>query len=90
MARQNFIAKKIYNLDETANSTVRVPSKIICAEGIKQEGSVTLVERGTNVTMTVAVSAIGSHVPPVLILPTVLLKNHMLTGAPTASVGVAN
>ena len=90
MSRQNFTASnKTYKLDETANSTVCVPSKIICANGIKQVGSVTSVERGTNVTVIVAVSAIGSHVRPVLILPTVLLKNHMLTGAPAASIGVA-
>jgi hypothetical protein len=46
--------------------------------------------RGTNVTIIVAVSATGNHVPQSLILPTVLLKNHRLTGASTASVGFAN
>jgi len=45
---------------------------------------------GTNVTMIVATLAIGNHAPPVLILPTVHFKNHMLTGAPTASLGGAN
>jgi hypothetical protein len=40
--------------------------------------------------MTVAINAIGNHVPPVLILSRVHFKNHMLTGAPTASLGGAN
>ena len=52
--------------------------------------TVTSGERGKKVTIIVAVSAIVNHVPVVLIVPTVLLKNHVLTGAPTASVGAAN
>jgi hypothetical protein len=47
-------------------------------------------ERGINVTITVAVNAIGNHVPPMLIFPKVHFKDHMLTGAPTASIGGAN
>jgi hypothetical protein len=69
---------------------VSVPSNIICAKGIKQVGGVTSGERGKNVTMIVAVNAIGNHVPSVLILTIVLLKQHMLTGAPTAVAGGSN
>ena len=91
MSRQKFTTNnKIYTLYETAKSTVCVPSKIICAEGIKQVGAVTSGQRGTTVTTTAAVYAIGSHYCPVLILSVVHFKNHMLSGAPTASVGVAN
>ena len=53
-------------------------------------GRLTSLARGTKVTMTVALNAIGSHVPPALILSRVHFKNHMLTGAPTASVGGTN
>ena len=53
-------------------------------------GSVTSWQRGTNVTMTAAVSATGNHERPVLILPMVHCKNHMLTGAAKASVAGAN
>jgi hypothetical protein len=45
---------------------------------------------GINVTMTVTVNAIGNHVPPMLVFPGEHFKNHMLTGAPTASIGSAN
>jgi len=43
-----------------------------------------------NVTMNFYVNAIGSHVRPVLIFPRVHLKNDMLTGASTVSIGGAN
>ena len=62
MQRQNFTNNnKIYEVYDTAKPTVRVTSKIICAEGIQQVGSVTSWQRGTNVTMTAAVSATGNH-----------------------------
>jgi hypothetical protein len=51
---------------------------------------VTSGERGINVTMIVAVNAIGNHVPIMLIFPRMDFKDHMLTGAPTASIGCAN
>ena len=47
-------------------------------------------ERGINITLIVAVNAIGNHVHPMLIIPRVHFKNHILTGAPTASIGGAN
>jgi hypothetical protein len=46
--------------------------------------------RGRGINFTIIVAVTGNHVPQVLILPTVLLKNHRLNGASTASVGVAN
>jgi hypothetical protein len=79
MSRQNLKANKIYKLYKTANSTVSVPSNIICTKGIKQVGGVTSGERGTNVKMIVAVNAIGNYVPSVLTLTIVLLKQHTLT-----------
>jgi hypothetical protein len=90
MSRQKFSGNKICNLDETCNSTVLVPPKIICAKGMKQVGSVTSGERGINVTVTVPVNAIGNHVPPMFIFPRVHFKYYMLTGAPAASIGGAN
>ena len=53
-------------------------------------GIVTSGERGMNVTNISDLNAIGSHVPPVLLLPTVQFKNSLLIGAPTASLGGSN
>lgn len=69
---------KIYNLDETGNSTVHVPPKVLATRGEKQVGSMTSGERDINVTMIAAVSAISNHVPPMLIFPRVHFKEHML------------
>jgi hypothetical protein len=80
----NFTANKIHKLNETGNSTSHVSPKIICAKEIKQVGSV------GNVTMIVDIKVFGSHVRAVLIFPKVHLKNNMLAGASTFSVGGAN
>jgi hypothetical protein len=90
MSRHRFSANKIYNFDETGNSIVHDVPQIICTKGMKQVGSVTSGERRINVTVTVAVNAIGNHVPPMSIFPRVLFKDNMLTGAPKASIGCAS
>lgn len=90
MERHKFKANDIYNLDETGNSTVHEPPKILCIKGTKQVGSVTSGERGLNVTMISCVNAIGNSVPPMLIFPRVNFKQHMLIGAPNGAIGGAN
>jgi hypothetical protein len=52
ISKRKFSANKIYNLDETCNSTVHVSPKIICAKGMMQVGRLTSGERGINVTVT--------------------------------------
>ena len=54
----------IYNIDETGITTVQKPSKIVAAKGTKQVGAMTSGERGTLVTMAVAVSGVGNMLPP--------------------------
>jgi len=53
-------------------------------EGFQRQGA------GIALTMITAVNVIGNHVPPMLIFSRVHFKNHMMTGAPTASFGDAN
>jgi hypothetical protein len=77
---------KISNLYEMCSSDVHVSSKIISAESIKHVGSVTTGERGINISV-VAVNAIGRHVYPMLIFLRMNFKNHILSGALTASIG---
>lgn len=47
-------------------------------------------ERGINITLIAGISAIGNHVPPMLIFPRVHFKEHMMNGAPPGSIGAAN
>lgn len=88
--KHKFLPNNIYNVDETGNTTVHVPPRIIAPKGVKQLGSMTSGERGINVTMIAAISAIGNHVPPMLIFPRVHFKEHMLNGAPPGTIGAAN
>ena len=80
----------IYNVDETALTTVQTPAKIIAETGSKQVGQITSAERGVLITMIGAISAIGNSIPPLLVFPRKCYKDHMLNGAPVGSVGCAN
>lgn len=90
MARQQFPPSKMYNLDETENSTVHQRPNIISSKRIRQVGSLTSGGRGINITMIVAVNAIGNHVTPMLIFPKMHFKPHMLISAPKGSIGGEN
>lgn len=65
--RHKFTVSTIWNVDETGVSTVCRPSKIVAAKGKRNIGSITSAERGTNVTLIVAVSASGNTIPPMFI-----------------------
>lgn len=80
----------IWNCDETGISTVHVPPKILASKGLKQVGSMTSAERGTNITMIGAINAGGGFIPPMLIFPRKHFKDHMLKGAPSGTIGGAN
>ena len=60
---------RIFNLDETALSTVQKPSKVLCWKGLKQVGKIVACERGTMVTMCCCVNTVGISLPPVYIFP---------------------
>lgn len=83
-------ATDIYNLDETALTTVHNPPKVLGPKGQKQVGQVTSGERGVLVTACCFINAGGQAVPPFLIFPRVNFKAHMLNGAPNGCEGSAN
>lgn len=88
--RYHFRPNDIYNMDETGITTVQRPDRVIARRGFKQIGSLTSAERGTLVTMAIAVSAGGNSVPPFFIFPRVHYKDHFLRDGPQGSVGNAN
>lgn len=90
LSRSNFTPDRIYNLDETGNSTVHVPPKIIATKGTKQVGCMTSGERGLNLTMICAINAAGNHVPPMLIFPQKKCTEPMLLQVPNSTIGSAN
>lgn len=83
-------ANDIYNLDETALTTVHNPPKVLGPKGQKQVGQITSGERGVLVTACCIINAAGQAVPPYLIFPRVNFKPHMLNGAPNGAGGNAN
>lgn len=90
LSRYNIRPENIYNIDETALSTVHKPVKVLAPKSIRQLGKMTSGERGITVTMIGCINAIGNAIPPMLIFPRVFYKEHMLKGAPPGSVGDAN
>ncbi|XP_041356358.1 uncharacterized protein LOC121373696 [Gigantopelta aegis] len=90
MLRYQFEPQSIYNCDETGLTTVHKPPTVVACKGAKQVGQVTSAERGTLVTMNVAVNAQGNSIPPFLIFPRVHYKDFMIKNAPPGTVGVAH
>ncbi|XP_030758016.1 uncharacterized protein LOC115883747 [Sitophilus oryzae] len=84
-----FRSDKIYNVDETALTTVQETGKVIATKEQKQVGQITSAERGTLITMCGAINANGNNIPPLLIFPRKYLKDHMLKGAPNGTIGAA-
>ena len=81
---------RIWNLDETATTTVQRCNKIVTKKGIKQVNSVTSGECGTLVTSCFFISASGATIPPAMIFPQKKFKQHILNNAPSGSLGLAN
>lgn len=90
MDKYRFPAHCIWNMDETGITTVQTPNKVIERRGVKQIGRVTSAERGTLVTLAMAVSATGRSLPPFFIFPRKNFKEHFVNGGPPGCTGEAN
>lgn len=90
MTRYKFQAQDVWNVDETGVTTVQAPEKILAKKGEKQVGAMTSGERGTLVTVVVAVSAMGQMVPPMFIFPRKNVQAHFSIGAPRGAIFAAN
>ncbi|XP_055904276.1 uncharacterized protein LOC129940069 [Eupeodes corollae] len=80
---------RIFNLDETATTTVQKPQKVLAPKNSKNLSKVTSGERGVLVTTSCIVSASGQALPPVIVFPRKNYKSYMLHGAPTGSLDLA-
>ena len=90
LIENKFEAHNVYNVDETGVHTVQSPSKIIAEKGRKQVGAITSAERGTLVTVCVAVNATGNSVPPMFVFPRKNFRDYFIRGGPVGSIGAAN
>ncbi|XP_039281652.1 uncharacterized protein LOC120350826 [Nilaparvata lugens] len=88
LGSMNISANRIYNLDESALSTVHDPSKVFATTGKKQVGTITSGERGSHVSVVCTMSATGHYIPPVFIFARKNFKNELIDSAPTGSIGL--
>lgn len=88
--KYKFPPSRIYNLDETGVTTVLKPRKIVAKKGIKQVGAIVSAERGTLVTVELAVNALGHTVPPMFIFPRLKYKDLFIKSGPPESIGAGN
>ncbi|KAK9704506.1 hypothetical protein QE152_g27831 [Popillia japonica] len=71
----SFTPSRIYNVDETALTTMQDTGKVIAKKGQKQVGHIVSNERGSLVTMCNAINAISNSIPPFLVFPRKNMKN---------------
>jgi hypothetical protein len=88
--KYNFQCQDTYNMDKTAVITVQKQTRIIERKGVNQVGAETSAERGSPVTMAVAVSAIWNSIPPLFIFPRKNYRDYFIANGPEDSAGSAN
>lgn len=74
----------------TGLTTCHKPGKVIATKGIKNVEAMTCGERGTLVTVGLAVSACGNIIPPIFLYSRKRDNPQFLNGVPFGSVGRAN
>jgi hypothetical protein len=87
--KYNFQCQYIYNVDETAVTTVQKPTRIIARKGVKQVAAISSAERGL-VTMALVVTASGNSIPPFFVLPRKNYRGYFIANRPEGSAGSAN
>lgn len=81
--RRKFDSGDIWSTDETGLQTVQNAEKVLGDKHKNQIGRMASEERGTTVTMVLAVNAYGNSMPSLLILPRVIFKEHFASNVPT-------
>lgn len=85
-----FPPERIWNADESGFPTVPTKTVKVVAEKGKKVGIHSSGERGTNVTMVMAISAAGDKIPPFYLYPRKKMQSSYLYNATPSAVGFAN
>lgn len=80
----------IFNMDESALTTVQVPPKVFALKGKKQVGAITSAERGVHTTIVACMSSGGMYVPPSIIFPRKRFNPDLYDGAPIGTLKLYN
>lgn len=86
LKKYNFTENRIYNVDESGITTVHKPGKILGPKGVKQIGATVSWERGKNITIICAFSAVGHCIPPMVIYPRQRISDQLKKGGPIGAV----
>jgi hypothetical protein len=76
------VATSIFNIEETAFSTVHKPQKIFALPGKYQVGAITSGERGIKSTCLCCMCAARDFVPPILIFKRLRFEQELSEGDP--------
>lgn len=90
LIKHEFGASDIWNIDETALTTVHKPPKVIAQKNAKQVEVSTSAERGTLVALVGCISGQEGYILPFLIMPRVNFKMSTLNGTRPGSSGAAH
>ena len=66
------------------------PSKIVAEKSKRNVGAMTSGERGTNITVVTAVSALGNTVPPMFVFHRKNYKDYFVNNGPPDCIGLGN
>lgn len=87
---EKFAAKDIYNIDETAVTTIEKPNMVVAKMGIRQVRALSSGEHGTLVTGIIAVSVIGNYIPKRFIFARKRYDNYFIRDGPIGCIGTGN
>ena len=86
MKKHAYPPNRVFNMDETAVSTVMDPPRVVSPKGARRVGVVTSAERGQNSTAVICCNAAGIFLPPQFIFARKRHNLRLEKGAPPGSV----
>ena len=82
VAQHGYSASRVFNVDETAISTVTEPPKVLAAKGARRVRVVSSAERGQHTTAVLCCNAAGGFIPPQMIFARKRMNPRLRNGAP--------
>ncbi|KAB0790434.1 hypothetical protein PPYR_15196, partial [Photinus pyralis] len=84
--KYKFLARRIFDVDETGISGVHKPHRILAEKGRKQVGAITSGERNQTTTVVCCMSAAEDFVPPMFIFKREPMNNALEKNGPTDAI----
>ena len=85
--KHQFTPDRIYNLDESALSTVMKPVKVVCERG-RPVATQSTRKRWSTMTLVGIINAVGCSIPPVFIIPRKMWNDALMRGTSYGCKGI--